>query len=61
MLTCGQNSVIAAENIGCGKHVEENDAVFCSDCRTPFHAECLEAHKARWTKWGAKPVIIPRP
>jgi Prokaryotic RING finger family 1 len=60
MLTCGQNSVIAREHIGCGKLLEDNDVVLCPRCKTPFHAECLKAHLAQWTRWGAQ-SHHPRP
>jgi predicted amidophosphoribosyltransferase len=59
MLTCGQNSMITKEHIGCGKFIKKSEAVLCPHCRTPFHAKCLEAHIAQWKRWGAQSHHVP--
>ncbi len=42
---CGQNPVIDADLVGCGKVIERPDDVYrCTDCAVPFHRTCAIRH-----------------
>jgi hypothetical protein len=43
-LECGQNSVLEADLVGCGKAINDSEIFRCVDCSVPFHRECARKH-----------------
>ena len=42
---CGQNSVLPARFVGCGKPIEDWALVYrCTHCDVPFHKDCANTH-----------------
>jgi hypothetical protein len=42
---CGQNDVLPARLVGCGKEIESWEAVYrCTHCDVPFHKDCANTH-----------------
>ena len=42
---CGENSVLDADFIGCGKIIwDVKDLYRCTDCSVPFHRQCAKRH-----------------
>lgn len=43
--TCGENPLLPAALVGCGKPIHTCAEVYrCTDCGVPFHRECAKRH-----------------
>jgi hypothetical protein len=43
-MTCGQNQVLDADLVGCGRAIAEGEVYRCVECKVSFHRECARKH-----------------